>query len=148
LSLSQKTLLLAKHIITFFNNLRKIHNFTFKEYEKINNWSNAVWTEEYKTTELKQYCANCQTAVSYMGRYPKCICSACASKDKFDNDGNLLDFYNVGFSGGFKIVRKDRAENVLNEDDTQQSCDCFIDNKLFFAREARFGGIVIQLKES
>lgn len=145
--LSSKVLLLAKHIISFFNDLRRNHNFTYREYDKINNWSNLVWSEDYKRTELKQWCSNCFKEVYYQVRYPKYICSDCASKIMMDNYGNLLEFSNLGISGGLKITYKDSNGNTIREDDTQDYCECIIDNKLFFAQEAKFGGIVIQAKE-
>lgn len=146
-SISEKPLVLAKYIISFFNNLRKEHTFSFKEYTSINQWESSVWSEAYKRTELKQWCANCYQEVYYQARYPKYICSTCASKEILDKEANILSFSNLGFSGGFKIVRKNRAGQILEEDESQQFCDCIIDNKLFFAQEARFGGIVIQRKE-
>jgi hypothetical protein len=145
--LSSKALVLAKHINSFFNDLRRKHDFTFREYDKINNWSNLVWSEEYKGTELKQWCSNCFKEIYYQVRYPKKICSDCYSKDKFDSRGNLLEFSNLSVSGGFKITYMDRNGNTISEDDTEEYCECLIDNKLFFAQEAKFGGIVIQKKE-
>jgi hypothetical protein len=53
----------------------------------------------------------------------------------------------LGFSGGFRIIRKNRDGEIIEEDDTKQFCDCIIDGKEYFAQEARFGGIVIQRKE-
>ena len=58
----------------------------------------------------------------------------------------LLEFYNTDLSGGFKIVYKDIDGNVLREDDSKAECLCLIDGKEFTAKEARFGGIVIQKK--
>ncbi|GIJ95211.1 hypothetical protein [Capnocytophaga stomatis] len=121
-SISQKILVLSKHIVSFFNNLRRNHNFTYEEYNKINEWENSVWSDEYKKTEHKQWCSNCYKEVSYYGRYPKYICKDCASKEKFDKNGNLID-------------------------DVEVECVCFIDGKEYFAEEARFGGMVIQRKE-
>jgi hypothetical protein len=121
-SISEKPLTLAKHIIYFFNNLRKDHSFTYEEYEKINEWENSVWSDDYKRTEFKQWCSNCYNEVYYQARYPKYICRDCASKDKFDRNGNLVD-------------------------DTKDEYECIIDGKEYFAREARFGGTVIQRKE-
>jgi hypothetical protein len=144
---SSKALVLAKFVIQFFNGLRSRHDFTYAEYGKINNWSNLVWSEEYKGTEIKQWCSNCLKEVYYQARYPKYICSECASKNKYDKLGNLLEFSNLGFSGGFKITYNDASGNTIREDDTQEYCECMIDNKMFFAQEARFGGIVIQKKE-
>lgn len=145
--ISERSLVLAKPIIFYFNNLRREHKFTYNEYNQINEWQNSVWSEEYKKTELKQWCANCYKIVHYQGRYPKYICRDCASKEIFDKKGNLLTFSNLGFTGGFKIIRKDRDGKIIEENDTEQFCECLIDGKEFFAQEARFGGIVIQRKE-
>ena len=145
--ISKKQFVLAKHIISFFNNLRREHKFTFEEYNRINEWENTVWSDEYKRTEIKQWCSNCYKEVNYQGRYPKYICRDCSSKEILDNYGNQLDFSNLGFSGGFKIIRKNREGEIIEEDDTKQFCDCIIDGKEYFAQEARFGGIVIQRKE-
>jgi hypothetical protein len=145
--ISSKALLLAKHMISFFNDLRKNHNFTYKEHDRINSWSMLVWSDEYQATGIKQWCSNCYKEVSYQARYPKYICSDCASKDKYDRNKNLLEFSNLGFSGGFKITYKDSNGNMIREDATQEYCECLIDDKPFFAQEARFGGIVIQKKD-
>lgn len=142
-----KILVLAKHITEYFNDLRKEHKATFEEYDKVNTWQGSVWSDEYKKNEIKQWCPHCGASVHYFGRYPKYICRECSSKDAFDKDGNFLDFTNLGISGGFKIITKNKEGKIMDEDDTQQFCDCFIDGKLFFAQEARFGGTVIQLKE-
>jgi hypothetical protein len=145
--LSEKPLLLAKYIIKYFNDLRKEHKFTFDEYDRINDWQNSVWSDEYKETEIKQWCSNCYQEVYYQGRYPKYICHNCASKEIYDNDGNFLEFLNIGMFGGFRIIRKNKEREIIEEDTSQNYCDCIIDDKLFFAQEARFGGIVIQKKE-
>jgi hypothetical protein len=121
-SITEKPLILARYIISFFNNLRKDHSFTYAEYDKINDWENSVWSDEYKRTELKQWCSNCYKEVYYQARYPKYICRECTTKDKFDKNGNLVD-------------------------DTRDEYEYIIDGKEYFAQEARFGGTVIQRKE-
>lgn len=145
--LSENPLVLAKHVNQYFNDIREKQTFTFAEYRFINEWSAAFWSDEYKKTELKQWCPNCHKEVSYYPRYPKFICANCSSKDKFDKEGNYLYFSNIGFSGGLKVTYKDGNGNVLKEDTTLHSCDCIIDGKLYFAQEGRFGGIVIQKKD-
>jgi hypothetical protein len=145
--LSTKALLLAKHMIVFFNDVRKKGDFTYREYDSINRWSTLVWSDQYRITEIKQWCPHCSKEVVYQARYPKYICHECFSKDKLSSRGNLLEFSNLGFSGGFQITYKDRNGNVIREDDTQEYCDCLIDGKLYFAKEAKFGGIVIQARE-
>ena len=144
---SSKVLLLAKHINSFFNELRRTHAFTYLEYNAINNWSNLVWSDQYKSTELKQWCSNCYKEVYYQVRYPKYICSECVSKSKYDTKGNLVEFSNLSITGGFRISYLDNQGNTIREDDTEEYCECIIDGKLFFAQEAKFGGIVIQKKD-
>ncbi len=146
-SISEKSSVLAKHIISYFNDLRKEHKFTFNEYHFINLWQNSVWSDEFKRTELKQWCSNCYEEVYFQGRYPKYICGNCSNKEITDKNGNLLEFSNLGFSGGFKIIKKNREGVIIEENEDEEFCDCLIDGKEFFAEEARFGGIVIQLKE-
>jgi hypothetical protein len=41
----------------------------------------------------------------------------------------------------------DRNRNIIREVETEDYCECIIDDKLFFAQEAKFGGIVIQKKD-
>jgi hypothetical protein len=144
---SSKVLLLAKFIISFFNEVRKYHQFTRKEYDKINYWSNVVWSEQYRITEIQQWCPNCFKEVHYQARYPKYICCDCASKNKYDDKGNLLEFSNASISGGLKITYRDNHGKTIRDDDTQDYCECIIDGKVFFAQEAKFGGIVIQKKD-
>ncbi|PBJ15713.1 hypothetical protein [Flavobacterium sp. ACN6] len=143
-----KPLVLAKQVTEYLNELREEQKSSFKEYEKINEWQGIVWSDEYKKKEIKQWCSNCFKPVNYNGRYPKYICQECASKDAYDADGNVLEFSNLGMSGGFKAITKNKEGEIIKENDTDQFCDCIIDGKLFFAQEARFGGIVIQLKDS
>jgi hypothetical protein len=144
---STKVLVLAKHINSFFNELRRTHAFTYQEYNAINNWGNVVWSDEYKSTEIKQWCALCYQEVFYQPRYPKYICHECKSKNKYDNQGNLLEFTNQDITGGFRIYYMDKHGNTIREDNTQDYCECIIEDKLFFAKEAKFGGIVIQKKD-
>lgn len=144
---TKKPLVLAKHIISWFNNLRKEHKFTRNDHEKINAWSALVWSEDYKITEIKQWCSCCHKEVTYRADYPKYICQDCFSKNKLNEKGNFLEFSNAGITGGFVVVCKDSNGTVLWEDDTREFCECYIDNKLFYAVEAKNGGIVIQARE-
>jgi hypothetical protein len=143
---SSKALLLAKYIISFFNEVRRHHKFTRQEHDQINYWSKLVWSEQYRITEIRQWCSNCYKEIPYQVRYPKYICGDCASKNKYDEKGNLLEFSNLGISGGLKITYRDSNGNTIREDDTQEYCECTIDGKVFFAKEAYHGGIVIQAK--
>jgi len=139
--------LLKKFIIEFFNELRKRHDFTYGEYDKLNNWENYFYQRDsIKPSEFKQYCSNCKKRVNYYPRYPKYICSDCSSKKIIDEDGTELSFSNIGFSGGLKITYRD-GDKILKEDTSQIKKLCFIDGKRFIATEARFGGIVIQTEK-
>jgi hypothetical protein len=146
-SQSELSSVLAKYIIGFFNHLRKDHRFTQEEYERIHRWENAVRNDDFKPIEFKQWCSNCKKEVRFNGRYPKYICRDCASKDIFALSGEEVRFCNIDFAGGLRIRYVDNNDNVIREDETQISCDCIIDNKLFYAQEARFGGVVIQKKD-
>jgi hypothetical protein len=127
--------------------VRRTHDFTYLEYDRINYWSHKVWSDEYKSTEIKQWCSNCYKEVYFQARYPKYICFECESKNKYDKKGNLLEFSNLDITGGFRVTYMDSHGKIIREDETGDYCECYIDNKLFFAQEAKFGGIVIQKKE-
>ena len=101
---------------------------------------------DLKAREIKQYCSNCKAMVANNPRYPKAICSTCLSKDKYNEDGLLVEFYNIDLSGGLKVICKNTAGEIIAEDNTHCEYICYIDSKAFVAREARFGGIVIQKK--
>lgn len=146
-ALCRQPLVLAKFAIGYFNDLRRGHQFTYAEYDEINRWSAVFWSDQYKETEFKQWCALCRKEVSFQARYPKYICGECMDKPKLDSRGNHLEFSNLGFSGGFLITYSDVHGNVIREDDSQSACRCFIEGNEFVAREAKFGGIVIQRKE-
>lgn len=136
--------LLKKFIVEYFNLLREKHDFTFEEYNKIQQWENYYFQRDsVKPKEYKQFCANCKESVSYFPRYPKYICNNCSSKTITDENGLELSFSNVGMSGGLRITYKKDGE-IIKEDTSQWQKLCFIEGKRFIATEARFGGIVIQ----
>lgn len=87
---------------------------------------------------------NCPICSSEMGspplllRYPKQICQSCYSKAT-DKNGDSVAFANVDWSGGLMgLYLKDKSP--YNES------ICFINNIECEAQEAKFGGIVIQVK--
>ena len=93
-----------------------------------------------------QFCPKCKTQVNYNPRYPNYICRSCASLDKTDEDGYLLNFSNLSISGGLKITYW--KDGKLVKEETSKSFKlCFIDNEKYIVTEARFGGIVIQKEE-
>ena len=58
-----------------------------------------------------------------------------------DEAGRRLTFFNTSLLGGFGAGYAETGERVLPESDEQT---CFIDGVRCLAREARFGGIVVQ----
>ncbi|MCT4631070.1 hypothetical protein [Winogradskyella sp.] len=134
-----------KFAIYYFNALRRNHDFSFESYHAIQRWENYFYeSDTIKSSEFKQYCPSCKTKISYNPRYPKSLCRDCCSKPILDEEGNVLQFTNVGFSGGLKIIYKTKEGAVLREDTSQIEKLCFIDGEKYIATEARFGGIVIQ----
>lgn len=144
---SKSNQLLKKFVVEFFNNLRKNHDFSFDEYNKIQQWENHFYERDsVKPKEYKQFCSNCKSPVSYYPRYPKYICSNCSAKEITDEDDYELSFSNIGMSGGLRITYKKDGE-IIKEDTSQWQKLCFIEGKRFIATEARFGGIVIQTEK-
>ncbi len=139
--------LLTKPITDKLNELRKSHMFTQQENYSINSWQNYFWTQEVKETEYKQFCPICFKETSFQARYPKYICRDCNIDNKRSYKGEKVSFSNLGFSGGLKVSFYDDLGNLLKEEDEHQIYEFKIDNYLCTAEEARFGGIVIQLKE-
>ncbi|MEM6686543.1 MAG: hypothetical protein AAF617_12240 [Bacteroidota bacterium] len=141
---SHSNQLLKKFVIDFFNSLRKNHDFTFEEYTHIQFWENHFYEHDsVKRSAYKQYCGHCKQPVRYNPRYPKYICGDCSSKVITDENGYELSFYNIGMSGGLRVIFK-KDEKVIKEDTSLSEQRCFIDGKPFIATEGRFGGIVIQ----
>lgn len=101
--------------------------------------------ENSKTTnsfDKKQSCPNCCQSVKPNSRYPKYICPNCV-KLITDEKGKRVSYYNTHLLGyGCQGYYVDNEQN-----EKYNSNICFIGNKIFFAQEARFGGIVIQKKE-
>lgn len=85
-------------------------------------------------------CPLCRAPLPFNPRYPRAVCSACVCR-ACDAEGRLLDFYNTDFGGGYRAVYREGGEEY-------NSHDCFIDGHSCRADEARFGGIVVQMRES
>ncbi|WP_072961366.1 hypothetical protein [Chryseobacterium arachidis] len=143
---SLQPFVLSRKVIETLNSLKKEKELSYGQHEKIYAWEKVFIHPDLKAGKVKQFCSNCTKEVKYNLRYPKYICSICSSKDKYSQEGMLLEFYNTDLSGGLKIIYKDIHGNVLREDDSKAEFLCLIDGKEFTAQEARFGGIVIQKK--
>jgi hypothetical protein len=138
--------LLTKPITANLNEVRKSHKFTQEENYSINSWQNNFWTQEIRETEYKQFCPICYKETSFQSRYPKYICRECNTDRKRSFQGKKVSFSNIGFSGGLKVSFYDDLGNLLREEDQHYIFEFKLDNYLCTAEEARFGGIVIQLK--
>jgi hypothetical protein len=136
--------LLCWFVVDFFNQLRKVHDFAFAEYEKLNVWENFLFQKDsVRPGEYKQYCSNCKKPVEYYPIYPKHICDDCHEKTITDEHGVVISFSNLSVSGGMRITYMDGGKLLREETDLEVKL-CFIDGKRFKATEAKFGGIVIQ----
>jgi len=138
-------------IISKTNELRKKMEFTKDEYWKIIDWDNFLIRADMdesnkfkrnKSIKFKQYCSNCGNERGFAQRYPKCICRECYSETTDLKDRKVEFFNTEGLGHGCQgyYVGTEQTEKF-------DSNLCFINGKKYFAEEARFGGIVIQLKE-
>ena len=138
-------------IISKTNELRKKMKFSNDEYLKIINWDNFLIRADMdesnefkrnKSLNFKQFCSNCRAEIRYQQRYPKLICGNCY-KNITDINEKQVEFFNTHWSGGgcqgyyTGTEQKEKYESEL----------CYIDGTEYYAEEAKFGGIVIQLKE-
>ena len=78
----------------------------------------------------------CRAMVPSSKRYPHYVCSGCAER-AVDQNGQRVSFGNVDFGGGITGSYVESNEPYPNQ-------TCFIDGVPCLAREAKFGGIVIQ----
>ena len=85
-------------------------------------------------------CPICKKSLTHSPRYPNYICRQCVG-GATDAKGRKVAFFNTGFDGGFAGSYQDSKE-------AYNSHQCFIDGKECYAKEARFGGIVVQLVEA
>lgn len=138
-------------IIDSTNELRKKMEFSYDDYWKIIDWDNFLIqadmdeSNKFKRTEslkFKQFCPNCGLERGFQQRYPKSICGKCYSETE-DLNGRIVEFFNTEMGGygcqGYYVGTEQKEK--------YESESCYIDGKEYYAKEARFGGIVIQLKE-
>ena len=83
-------------------------------------------------------CPICDKELSAYERYPNYVCKECNSR-AVSKTGRKLIFSNFDFSGGYIAYYEDTKKKY-------NSHICFIDGVECIADEARFGGIVIQVK--
>lgn len=87
----------------------------------------------------KQYCGNCARELPFFARYPHYICRDCLAL-LCDANGRRVRYTNThGLGYG--------CRGYYADSDWKETYDepyCYIGQKKFFAKEARFGGIVVQ----
>lgn len=81
-----------------------------------------------------------RTGLDVSERYPRYVCSSCAARAS-GPDGRRLNFTNWGLGGGFVASYADNGQRYMH------GGNCQIDGVPCFAEEARFGGIVIQVRD-
>lgn len=143
----RKTLLpgvLAKHIVAFFNNARKLGVLSGWVVKHANEWEYSLLTDEIKPSERKDYCPHCKNEKLKFSMYPASLCPDCSAKEKFARTGERVEFCNQGMHGGFKVLMYDKENRVVAENNDCSSFECYIDGNKYYASEAKFGGIVIK----
>jgi hypothetical protein len=140
---------IAPLVIKTTNEIRKKMSFSDDEYWNIIRWDNLLMRKnketdnDFKLSELKfkQFCPNCnaENTSVYMLRYPKAICAKCVH-EVTSKEGRKVEFLNTGLSGYQGYYASTDQKEKYNSD------KCYINNKEYIAKEAKFGGIIIQLK--
>jgi hypothetical protein len=89
--------------------------------------------------EASQYCGHSRNPVPLFSRYPHYLCRECL-KLLTDKEGRGVVFYNTHIMGyGCQGYYTDSDEKEKYEGTV-----AFIGDKQYYAKEARFGGIVVQ----
>jgi hypothetical protein len=86
----------------------------------------------------KQLCPICNKDVQPNLRYPKYVCHDCCAKAT-DKDGRRVIFGNIDMGGGCEGLYLDTKEKY-------EDTICYIEGHECIADEARFGGIVIEIR--
>jgi hypothetical protein len=87
---------------------------------------------------MQEYrCPICGKVGPFDPRYPRCICTECASRAT-DEKGRGLMFTNESVSGGFIAMYRDTGE-------TSDSHICYVDGLRCWADEAHMGGTVVSI---
>ena len=84
------------------------------------------------------HCPICSKPLDLYERYPRYVCQECAAKT-CDAAGRPVSFRNLSFEGGCEGYYPDTDKKYPSD-------ECFIDGRACTAQEARFGGIVVQVK--
>jgi hypothetical protein len=84
-----------------------------------------------------QLCPICSAPVSPNPRYPRYVCRDCVPRAS-SFDGRPVRFGNSGTGDGVEA-------RYVDGDELYESRQCLIDGVRCWAREAHFGGVVIQI---
>lgn len=87
-------------------------------------------------------CPICGAPRPHSPRYPRAVCTGCVAR-AVDGAGRPLTFSNLfpESLGGFQAVYADTRERLVTSGD---SCVCFVGGLRCRAREAYFGGVVVE----
>lgn len=129
--------LFTRNIIHVANQICNTTQINWEHYQAIGRWSNLISAPEVSEKEYLQICPNCSNRVASYSRYPTYLCKDCVALVT-DTQGRKVSFGNTSFSGGCQGYYRD-------SDEKYDSDDCYIEDKRFVAKEARFGGTVIEL---
>ena len=139
-TLRVKSRSIEKFIIEEHNNLVKNNIIPYERYQELNSWMNINYNQELERNVFWQFCSNCKERVLYNPRYPNHACRKCVDMIR-DSNGNKLDYRDIHKlkyeENGFKVLLKQGEEEVK----------IFIEQIEYLASEAKFGGIVHQIKE-
>jgi hypothetical protein len=127
---------MEKFIITSHNRILEQSEISYEEHKQLHSWMNRCFNREIERNVYWQFCSNCRERVYYYPRYPKHACRNCVNliKDEF---GNELDYRTTHELLVHKLCLKSNQKEVK----------IFIRTNEYWAEEARFGGIVHQMKE-
>ena len=91
-------------------------------------------------------CPTCRAPRPHSPRYPRAICARCVAR-AVDGAGRPLAFSNrfPESLGGFRAAYADTGEPVETPGDV---CLCYVDGVRCRAREAYFGGVVVEPEAS
>jgi len=84
-------------------------------------------------------CPICKKSMFHNPRYPNEVCKYCVAHAT-DGHGRFLKFYNRTISDGYIAFYAD-----ADGKEEYRSSACFINKKKCCAKEAKFGGIVVEL---
>ena len=94
-------------------------------------------------------CTCCDKEIELYERYPNRICSNCYELPKYNLEGRRVEFSNDSelepLFGSFAVHFLDEKDEIVETImDKYKEYQFTINSKLFRAKEARFGGIVIE----